>query len=1474
MELKRTFEKGVMNKDLDERLVPNGYYTHAENIITDSTEGSDIGVVKNILSNKKITELNLGSNVRTLNGFSDETEQKIYYFVLSNTGSFLIEYDDRSKSATLLLHDTRLNKVLNLKDSHRILSIRKIYNDDPNKNLLLWTNNDMEVCCININRAKSYGTNGFEKEDIYLIKKPPVFSPDIIFTNSDIQSNEIEEKFIAFAYRYKYLDGEYSALSPFTNYSFIPKAFQVDFETLHNKAMENNYNAVNVFFETGNKRVTDIQLIAKFSNSDTLYIVETLNKEKEGLQHNDKTNLIYNNKKLYTVLPEKELYRTFDNVPRKAKALTLIGNRVVLGNYTEGYNIEEQNGNKIKLEYEIDVISNDVSEAKEYKGNIKELDFFSYGFVIDQSVKSVDYVGTPINKTIGGVGIPVNGNIGQVSGVQGTVNNSLIVYNQNKFDKGSRIDFNLSIKNNNETIVFAKLYSFIIQQPKSTLDFKNDQDFIDFIESINVDIKSNLIDVSIPPNQIILNYPSITIDSSFNKLSFILHPMTLDDPDQQMSFIREYIFTTDTFFKHYPIGVPSSLKSYMDYEVGIVYQDEYKRSSTVLTSINNTKFIPFDKASHQNKLQIAIKNKAPYWAKYYRFAIKSKPLQYETIYINRFYVEDGYTWAKLEADNKDKVKENDILLLKKDANGIPNKPIKVKVLEIAAKERDFIKDNKDDSGVDIIEEAGLYMKIKPVDFAMGLNNFEIKQDQKSQSTTGSGLFPYVFVDLFSTRENNTTTLYKIPTGSVITLFIKSYNKPDAGWQDNILNKTYYTTKDYDSLGEWFQQNILSLPSLYGNEGNAPDNYIGKIDIVRGELNNNNQFVPDPNGKEYLSVFGTKAGMTGGRYGYLDVSLSVRTSDGFYVFETLPKKEIDLDIFYLSSETFEIENGLHKGNISNQTVSKPAICMLDYFNCYTFGNGVESYKIRDGFNENYLNVDYTPTTTTIEEYKETTRQSDVIWSSVYNESSNINGLNEFNTALLNWKELDKQYGEIRLLHSREGNLLVIQEDKWGQVLYGKNAIYSAEGNPTITTTNDVLRDFIPYQGEYGITDIESFATVAQRCYAVDKKRGTVLRLSNDGLTEITNGMVHWFKTTLQERNKANVIAGIDPFYGTYNINCGPQINASFQVFDGQRLNKHNLTAALDYEVPMFKKAGDAELAYNVYAGEINIKVGTDLFFNNLSGTGSVLVPVTADATKLNVEITPVEESASFEITNLLPSGNPLKIYTIVLNDTSESGKIFGKAISVNNGINYRNNTVLTNDNVSEFITEEGYENSKKFPANGDLVSVVLFNDDITTKQIDFANGNKVLYLVTASDVENESILDLVNNATEVTFDQGHNNLIGSFIFNRSDNSENLVIIYDLRSAEPDSISSDLVLKQSLMEIPINEIAYTTEPIQSFLIKNEPENATVTISSDFNAIKVVYTGASPQDDLIGINYEIKSSDKFFDGVLNLKVNIDDE
>jgi hypothetical protein len=83
-----------------------------------------------------------------------------------------------------------------------------------------------------------------------------------------------------------------------------------------------------------------------------------------------------------------------------------------------------------------------------------------------------------------------------------------------------------------------------------------------------------------------------------------------------------------------------SLKSNRDYEVGISYLDDYGRLTTPLTSENNTIYIPNGDSINQNKIKVTVANKAPDFAKYYRFFIKQTKGDYETIAPTLFY-QDG-----------------------------------------------------------------------------------------------------------------------------------------------------------------------------------------------------------------------------------------------------------------------------------------------------------------------------------------------------------------------------------------------------------------------------------------------------------------------------------------------------------------------------------------------------------------------------------------------------------------------------------------------------------------------------------------------------------------------------------------------------------------------------------------------------------------------------------------------------------------
>ena len=110
-----------------------------------------------------------------------------------------------------------------------------------------------------------------------------------------------------------------------------------------------------------------------------------------------------------------------------------------------------------------------------------------------------------------------------------------------------------------------------------------------------------------------------------------------------------------------------------------------------------------------------------------------------------------------------------------------------------------------------------------------------------------------------------------------------------------------------------------------------------------------------------------------------------------------------------------------------------------------------------------------------------------------------------------------------------------EDKCFKILANKDALFNADGNTNVTSNANVLGQTIPFVGEYGISkNPESFASYGFRAYFTDKARGAVMRLSRDGLTDISDkGMSYYFKQQLKAATQP-LIGSYDEDTGTYNV----------------------------------------------------------------------------------------------------------------------------------------------------------------------------------------------------------------------------------------------------------------------------------------------------------------------------------------------------
>jgi len=156
-----------------------------------------------------------------------------------------------------------------------------------------------------------------------------------------------------------------------------------------------------------------------------------------------------------------------------------------------------------------------------------------------------------------------------------------------------------------------------------------------------------------------------------------------------------------------------------------------------------------------------------------------------------------------------------------------------------------------------------------------------------------------------------------------------------------------------------------------------------------------------------------------------------------------------------------------------------------------------------------------------------RESSLIYSGVYNSRTDINETNVFSIGKTITSDLDPANGSIQKLFAEDTNLVIFQENKVSKSLINKNTIYSGTQGAAETPDILVIGQNVPYSGRFGIgKNPESFAQYGFRKYFADPIRGSIIRLSRDGLTEISNyGMKDYFRDNL---------SSLDSNYKTENV----------------------------------------------------------------------------------------------------------------------------------------------------------------------------------------------------------------------------------------------------------------------------------------------------------------------------------------------------
>ena len=935
-EIKKTFLRGRMNKDLDERLMPDGEYRDALNIQVSSTEDSDTGTAQNIRGNKLLKDLStlFGTNAKCVGKIADEENNTFYWFVKSATNQGIIEYNTTTNTTKPLVIDST-GAILNFPDNE----ITGIVIIDRN---LAWTDNNSEPKIIDIDDFVTYSTyttlsysattqinsTPITEADITVIKKKPIAAPTVAITKhtSDPSDKSLfEDKFVRFAYRWRFKNGQYSVISPFTDPVFDPDiAKGYDLEEGYNNRMLNYISKIRLTgFDITPSNLDSIDVLYKESNNSNIYIYKTI------LSASFATAIPVNIEKesVYSVIPEKQLFRHYDNVPHRAKALEAIGNRLVFGNYTDG------------------------------------IDLSGYDPNFNQGGGKTEFV----TRT----GIPV---------ITGT----------NNTDK-------------------------------------------------------------------------------------------------------------------------RTIKSGRSYQLGIAFEDKYGRQSPVIS--NDTGLIKraFTGASPK-KLSIKMGGDKPADSydistnpdgriTHFKLYAKDPAAEYYNFIAEQVYADtanDDHAWVSVPSYEINKLKENDNIALKKSADGgLVSTISKYKILDISESRPKTINEAET---VNI--DGRFFIKLKK---DTNLTNETIAQG----GIASSSLIPYddwvggdaggIFLGQYSvgsTDDPNERFRFYFKDGKIVEVVDNITDGVSNSFNQSGGN---YTVTDPCSSSAGNNWKDLGITETTDSSGTVTAIYVRNMVDTSGGFN-------DYPFEFYVCL--TSPTTPSG------------TGSGPAIFETIPEENI-LDIYY------EISNSIL---IAGYNTAQP----LDWYNAFDFGDGVESNRIKDDFNEEFASTQIKASTTIDSPFKQKTNKSSLIYSGLYNSRNDFNNLNQFNTGEKITKELNTEYGSIQKLYARNTDLIAFCEDKVLRILANKDALYNADGNVNLVSTNNVLGQAVPYGGEYGISkDPESFATDGNRIYFSDKARNAVLRLSRDGLTVISNkGMKSYFRSLLNTQTL--------PIVGTFDTHSDQYI----------------------------------------------------------------------------------------------------------------------------------------------------------------------------------------------------------------------------------------------------------------------------------------------------------------------------------------------
>ena len=1181
-----------LNSDTDQKLVKSVEMTDNLNVrVSNDAEGTD-GVIKNVKGTDAVErktaadEYPVGEN-RVIGAASNEANKEILFLLWNeNDDHGIYRLDTTNGRYSKLFQDS----VLNFKKYNHV-SCDTVVNEGG-ETLFYWTDGHNPPMKVNINRliksdypSSFYSGTDYEKLlSLTVAKQPPLKAPSFNFVNNpDVSKNNLYEKSFQFAYRYKYNDGELSALSPYSPLTASSSQFQ---DGLIAKSTREFFNQLNVFVRNTVADVNEIILYAKNSTLDTFYEVSKI--KNNGTSN--PTTIKFTDDKISKALSEDDVNKTYDNVPQTAKAQAIVSNRLMYGNYREGYeNVdldvklnpayhEVEDIYKITVSHEgLSDVVNQNDASPEFNIDFSELPasistnervFLEFSIVADRLTVGekglfgsygeleVDIV-HPDDDTIENLTLRADNNATIKLSPQGIVVSKMFSLTQTT-TRADFIDIVSSYLASNyfDSVVSApdKSYNYAtvnavknggIYDNESAKTWYSGVSFYTFTEesktttSLTIALRFSGAEIFVKELEVkggnwftniwtgfkpveVINSGSIVIGGQTNYNKFFSNA---DAKETGNARYRDTIVAGNASFGGKTTG-SKTFKSGSNHSFGIVYLDDRGRAG----GVNKIDDVFVDNLSERDykgrtEIDIRVKNAAPSWAK-----------KWMPVYAGNSSFTDYLQYTTGEAYTNYESKEVQGSSL--------GERIFVSMSTLEGSETSF----KEQTGADLEykyfkgdvlrvirykNKAGA--TVYPSDYVFNVVDYKYFSEDEAKlflnrtgSSTAAGWFIILESEEYQGFSSNTVSANADLWSSETIVEI---HKPAKV----VLEKVYHGLgKTYDVVNRRHEgdRDIYNQPSATvtidagGTATSADRLYVGDTLTVGGSTIIISGVFVELDGTYTYTYTGSVASQSQASYligNFQNGVATISQGDGYH---RVRKVRLSDDYNYsdLTKKLKENRFAYSGAYVEDRSIS-------DFFSSKTYTKG-KPYA-------------YIPDSKTIH------RRSSITYSDPFVIDSDTLNLSSFNLSLTNWMDLAVGYGQINSLVNRGDSLTVIQESKASQITVNRNVIEYANGDKGVSISTNVLGAATYYAGDFGTSNPESVVERFGVVYYADVKAGKIIRLSTDGITPISDkGMQSFiedkFKSLVSVSDRVRIVGGFDADNNEYLLSVEPVYNSTLEI----------------------------------------------------------------------------------------------------------------------------------------------------------------------------------------------------------------------------------------------------------------------------------------------------------------------------------------